>query len=305
LARVAERVQRELDLRLALADNQQLTSLEGARLPASIQCCCAAMTTRSSICAVSRGCASLTQLSLGSDAERPALASLSGLDTLETVETLDLAGFPLLRNFVGLAALRQVLPALPGPVPTRSRSNKCRPRTLALACASSPEPQVYALFPQRGSASRSQPWQVQLRRPGLPSYLDRPEIVWRQQPGKLEFSAAARWGAPLEDLVTSTMAQNLAQRLPSAHVFTESGAISASPDVLVEFDILRFELTERGAVELVAQVAVHWPRTPTADRLERYALRRSAPDRDTEQLVTRMSELLAELANPIALSLRA
>jgi hypothetical protein len=125
------------------------------------------------------GLRELTQLSLGSDAERPALASLSGLDTLVTVETLDLAGFPLLRNFVGLAALRQVLPALPGPVPTRSRSNKCRPRTLALACASSPEPQVYALFPQRGSASPSQPWQIQLRRPGLPSYLDRPQIVWR------------------------------------------------------------------------------------------------------------------------------
>jgi uncharacterized lipoprotein YmbA len=171
-------------------------------------------------------------------------------------------------------------------------------------CASSPEPQFYALFPGHGDTWVSGPLEVELRRPGLPGYLDRPQIVRREQPGRLEFSGADRWGAPLENMVGSTLAQNLAQRLPSAHVYTESGAISASPDAQVEMEIQRFELTEHGSVELVAQVALHWPKAAAPDRLERYALSRPSRNHSTDQLVAQMSGLLADLADSIARSLR-
>jgi uncharacterized lipoprotein YmbA len=171
------------------------------------------------------------------------------------------------------------------------------------SCASSPEPQFYALFPGHGSTWASAPMEVQLRRPGLPSYLDRPQIVRQQQRGKLEFSGAERWGAPLDDMVGSILTQNLGQRLPNARVYTESGAISSSPDALVEVEIQRFELTEKGSVELVAQVALHWPQAPAADRLQRYALSRPTQNQSTEQLVAQMSRLLDELADSIARSL--
>jgi uncharacterized protein len=176
---------------------------------------------------------------------------------------------------------------------------------VSVACASSPEPQFYTLFPDRGSTWASGPLEVQLRRPGLPSYLDRPQIVRHEQPGQLEFLGAARWAAPLEDMVGGVLAQNLAQRLPEASVYTESGAISSSPDAVVEIEIQRFELSEHGSIELIAQVAVHWPKTLAKPRLERYASSRSPSSRSTVQLVTQMSELLAELANEIAQSLTA
>jgi len=172
-------------------------------------------------------------------------------------------------------------------------------------CASSPEPQFYTLFPHEGRTWVGEPLEVQLGRPGLPGYLDRPQIVRHEQPGKLEFSGADRWGAPLDGMIGSILAQNLAQRLPSASVYAESGAISSSPDVLVEVDIQRFELTERGTVELVAQVAVHWPKAEAPARIERYTLGRSPTNRTTTRLVTEMSALLAELATSIAQSLRA
>jgi uncharacterized protein len=174
----------------------------------------------------------------------------------------------------------------------------------AAGCASSPEPQFYALFPDRGGTLASVPMEIVLRRPSLPGYLDRPQIVRREQPGKLEFASTARWGAPLENMVGSTLAENLAQRLPSAHVYTESGTISASPDAQIEIDIQRFELTERGKVELVAQVALHWPKTSAPDRIERYTLSRSPKNPSTEHLVEQMSGLLADLADSIAPSLR-
>jgi uncharacterized lipoprotein YmbA len=104
-------------------------------------------------------------------------------------------------------------------------------------------------------------------------------------------------------MIGRILAQNLAQRLPSARVYTESGAISSSPDALVELDIQRFELAENGSVELVAQVALHWPKTQAQPRLDRYTLRRSPKNGSNERLVTEMSGLLAELANTIARSL--
>jgi uncharacterized lipoprotein YmbA len=174
----------------------------------------------------------------------------------------------------------------------------------SLACASSPEPQFYTLFPQHGSTLSSRPLQIELRRPALPGYLDRPQIVRHEQPEKLEFSGAARWGSPLQDMVGSILAQNLAQRLPSASVYVESGAISSSPDATVELDIQRFELTQNGAVELVTQVALHWSAAPDATRLDRYVLSRPAQDKGTSQLVSQMSGLLADLADAIASSIR-
>jgi uncharacterized protein len=170
-------------------------------------------------------------------------------------------------------------------------------------CASSPEPQFYTLFSSPGGSFATEPLQIQLRRPGLPGYLDRPQIVRQERPGQLELSGAERWGAPLEDMVGSILAQNLAERLPSARVFTESGGISSPPDAQIEIDIQRFELTGRGAVELVAQVAVHWPQARAAERLDSYAFSRSPRDHSTGQLVAQMSELLADLADSIARSI--
>jgi uncharacterized lipoprotein YmbA len=169
-------------------------------------------------------------------------------------------------------------------------------------CASSPEPQFYTLVATPGRTLASGPLHIQLRRPGLPGYLDRTQIVRQEQPGQLELSGAERWGAPLEDMVGSILAQNLAERLPSARVFTESSGISSPYDAQIEVDIQRFELTGAGAVELVAQVAVHWPQALAAERLDRYAFSRSPRADSTPQLVAAMSGLLAELASSIAAS---
>jgi uncharacterized protein len=174
-----------------------------------------------------------------------------------------------------------------------------------IGCASSPEPQFYALYPSAGSALTSQPLQVELRRPGLPGYLDRPQIVRRREPEKLEFSSDDRWGAPLQDMIGSVLAQNLAQRLPGTSVYTESGAISSSPDAVVELDLQRFELSASGSVELTAQVALHWEKSAAASRLDLYTLSRRSKGPNTGQLVTQMNGLLAELADGIAASIRA
>lgn len=202
----------------------------------------------------------------------------------------------------------------PPPIPARWRvARGLAPSLLAGAllvgagagagCLSSPEPHFYTLFPRGGRVVPSQPMLVELRRPGLPGHLDRPQIVRHEGAEKLEFSSNARWGAPLQDMVGSILAENLEARLPGSSVYTEAGPISGSPDALVELDLLRFELMANGSVELIAQVAVHWPKTGAAARLERYALSRRPRGDGTTLVVAQMSGLLGELADAIARSM--
>jgi hypothetical protein len=101
-------------------------------------------------------------------------------------------------------------------------------------------------------------------------------------------------------MVASTVAENLGQRLTTSTVYTEGGAISSTPDILVELELQRFELAEDGTVQLSAQVAVHWPEPPGAVRLNQHAFSVRPNDHRAGTLVAEMSRLLAQLSNSIA-----
>ena len=170
---------------------------------------------------------------------------------------------------------------------------------LLAACAHSPDPTYFALASQPGRALPSRPLKVELRRTGLPGYLDRPHIVHRATAERLELEGDERWGASLDDMVGATLAENLAQRLPHCVVYTETGAISSLPDARVEVQIFRFERSADGSVVLLAEVAVHASasKSPT---VQRFALDQKPSSTRTAAVVSSMSELLGKLADGIA-----
>ncbi|HYJ10932.1 MAG TPA: PqiC family protein [Polyangiaceae bacterium] len=170
---------------------------------------------------------------------------------------------------------------------------------LLAGCAHSPEPTYFALSAQRGPSLASGALKVELRRAGLPGYLDRPHIVHRATAERLELEGDERWGASLDEMVGATLAENLAQRLPSCAVYSEAGAISSVPDVRLEVQLVRFERTAQGTVELLAEVAVHQPRADTPT-VQRFALSQKPASRRTADVVATMSELLGKLADGIA-----
>lgn len=179
--------------------------------------------------------------------------------------------------------------------------------SLCAGClGSSPDPNFYALYPQAGptptGVARAD-WRVEIRRPSLPGYLDRPHIVRRIDSGRLELSGNDRWGSPLEEMISATLAKNLAERVPGSSFFAEGGSISVRPDVVLEVEIQRFEVSSRGEMELIAQVALHWTERDIRPGLHRYVLSTSPESRGTGALVDSMSELLARLSDAIATSL--
>ena len=169
-----------------------------------------------------------------------------------------------------------------------------------LGSCRSAEPAYYTLAALPGLAAVGGPKLVELRRPGLAGYLDRPEIVRANSPYQLRVASTERWGEPLGDLVARVLAEDLNLRLPGSSVFTAAGSISAEPGATIELDIQRFDADATGQVVLLAQVAVSRGRsraTATA-RTVRITIRPASAT--TADLVATMSVALGQLADALA-----
>lgn len=170
----------------------------------------------------------------------------------------------------------------------------------AAACARSVEPSYHALYPTAGTPVSQRELMVAVVRPTLPRHLDRPQLVRHAARGRLQLSSNEHWGSPLEDMVGDTLAEDLARRLPGGVVFTEQGAITATPDVQVEVSIREFGLASDGQVKLSAQVALHFQRDPDRSRLASYALSAARGGDGAEAVVEQMSRLLGQLSTHVA-----
>jgi uncharacterized lipoprotein YmbA len=87
----------------------------------------------------------------------------------------------------------------------------------------SPDTQHYVLSPvveapSGATASPAAPLVVGVGPVSLPAYLDRPQLVTRPAPDRLDVKEFAQWGEPLRDAVTRVVAVNLARLLPDSQV---------------------------------------------------------------------------------------
>ena len=161
---------------------------------------------------------------------------------------------------------------------------------VVVAGCASPPTDLFTLAAVPGPAVTSSTHSVELRRIGLAGYLDRPGIVRSNAQYRLQVSDLDRWGEPLGGMV--------------ARVFTEAGAISTQPDVVLELDIQRFDADATGDVVLLAQAAVRHDagNRPATARIWR--LSQHLPSDSTRDLVATMSAVLGQLADRVTEVLR-
>lgn len=88
----------------------------------------------------------------------------------------------------------------------------------------------------------------------LPEYLDRPEVVTRVAPNRLELSPSDRWAEPLSSDFRQVMAQDLSARLGTQMIIFYPWYRTSHIDYQVTIDVYRFERDSHGTVTLVA----HW-----------------------------------------------
>ncbi len=174
---------------------------------------------------------------------------------------------------------------------------------LALSGCASPETTFFILSVAPGTPMaalpQGTPRTVELRTPGIPGYLDRTDIVLRNVDYRLQVGHFQSWAEPLADMTGRVLAEDLSQRLPAMSVYTEAGAISATPDARADIDILQFSAGPDGVVRLVAQVAVEAGIGHALIAQRRVSLAVTPGGPTTPALVAAMSAALGQLADQL------
>jgi uncharacterized protein len=134
----------------------------------------------------------------------------------------------------------------------------------------------------------------------VPGYLDRPELATRVASTELEFSPRDRWAEPLSSSIRRVMAQNLSATLGTEDIATFPWPVGTRLDWAVSVDILRFERTPDGQVEVAARWVV---REGAGGRIRvaretRYTER--ADGGGTPEVVEAWNTAVAALSNDIA-----
>jgi uncharacterized lipoprotein YmbA len=173
------------------------------------------------------------------------------------------------------------------------------------ACGSSPDPVYYAMRAVDPATPRHRAWAhlIEVRKVGLPGYLDRTEIVRKVAHYRLGIAGGQSWSEPLTAMLGRLLSTDLANRLEGSFVFSEASPISTAPDAVVGVDIQRFDCGDDDTLVMDAEVSVEKAPAHTIVFTKRVALQTRVGASDTTALVAAMSSQVGQLADVIAVAL--
>ena len=178
---------------------------------------------------------------------------------------------------------------------------------LVASCGSGPKERFYVLgaVDTDQAPSTLATYSVVVGPVSLPETVDRPQIVLRAGPNRVELSEFDRWAEPLKKAIPRVIAANLAQQLGTSQVYAYSQAVSSAADYRVWVDVQRFELApEQREVTLEALWSVQHG---GQDNLKpgHSLIRETAGASGYEALVSAQERALARISQDIAESVRA
>jgi uncharacterized protein len=170
----------------------------------------------------------------------------------------------------------------------------------------SPATQHYVLSPvveapPGRTASPAVPLVVGVGPVTLPAYLDRPQMVLRPAPDRIEITEFEQWGEPLRNGVTRVVAVNLARLLPESRVVTFPWRSTEAIGYQVILDIGQMDGPAGGSVALDARWRVL---DRSGSEVAARVLRLSEPA-GTGTTAAAMSQALGVLSHDIARELKA
>jgi len=134
----------------------------------------------------------------------------------------------------------------------------------------------------------------------LPDYLARPQIVTFTSAYEMSLSEFNRWGGALDSEMIGVLTQNLVRLLPGHRVVSLPVRVTANPDLQVVVQVLAFERTASGTVDLVAGWGLLADSGRKAQALRETTIRVTPADASYEATVAAMSEALNTLSLEIA-----
>jgi uncharacterized protein len=172
----------------------------------------------------------------------------------------------------------------------------------------SPATQHYVLSPvidapSGGTASPAAPLVVGVGPVTLPAYLDRPQMVLRPAPDRIEITEFEQWGEPLRNGVTRVVAVNLARLLPESRVVAFPWRSTEKIRYQVILEVVQMDGPAGGNVAL----EVRWRALdPSGGQAAVRVLRLSEPaGPGADATAAAMSRALGVLSHDIARELKA
>jgi uncharacterized protein len=169
----------------------------------------------------------------------------------------------------------------------------------ALAACSSPSPVLYTIAPAQGRVQSGGPKVIALQQISMARFLERSEIVRSSENYRLDVMSNDWWGEPLGAMLSRVLIEELSQRLPQSTVFSESGAVTASPDATIELNIQRLDEDGSGNLVLQAQASVDLKRR-SGPVLRNFRFVVTPPSADVQGEVTAISTAVGQLADGLA-----
>ncbi|MEX3984895.1 membrane integrity-associated transporter subunit PqiC [Paraburkholderia sp. EG287A] len=143
---------------------------------------------------------------------------------------------------------------------------------------------------------------VQLSAVHIPAVLDRPEVVTHVAPNRLAVDDNDRWGAPLAQMMRSTLAQDLLPRLPAgAFVFPDAPAPAGTRTLVVT--VLDCNASAGGTLTLQVAWTLLAGQPARTTLSQQAALSAPVEGHDATAQAAALSRVLGELADRIAASI--
>ncbi|MFQ5520927.1 MAG: membrane integrity-associated transporter subunit PqiC [Candidatus Methylomirabilia bacterium] len=137
----------------------------------------------------------------------------------------------------------------------------------------------------------------------LPEYLNRPEIVNRASPNKLDLAAFDRWAEPLRKNFSRVLADNLSVLLATDRVLMFPWG-TTPVDYQVVMEVTRFEGQPDGSASLIARWSL-FDKDGKAVVMRTSSYTEPAGGEDPEGMVSALSRTLAALSRDIAAAIKA
>ncbi|HXA35445.1 MAG TPA: PqiC family protein [Steroidobacteraceae bacterium] len=139
----------------------------------------------------------------------------------------------------------------------------CAALGLLSACVTSAPYHYYVLNPQppgAGEARKASAGQVTLR-VSVPSLVDRPEMVLNSSAEGVIVLEHERWAAPLTDLMTQTLAQDIERRRGDLLVAGQDVVFASGPAIKIIVNVVQMSVRRTGQASIETQWRIVGVRT--------------------------------------------
>jgi len=134
----------------------------------------------------------------------------------------------------------------------------------------------------------------------LSRVLDRPQIITRTGENEIRVADLERWAAPLQEMVTNVLVDNLSALLPGAEILKLPWPATLPITYQVTMDITRFDGTPGGDVILRTRWGILGEGGKKVLANRQSVLNEPVPEDTTAEMVSAQSRLLGKLSREIA-----